>query len=358
MGKPMKQYMMEQPEAVRSVIREVPAEVSKVLRVTGTDYDVVYLLGSGTSLNAAYAAKPLFEAWTGAQVHVMLPFDFLHYYPESKLDGRSIVFGISQTARSTCTIDSVTKAKACGARTVFVTAEPENDGADCADVIFNTCTGEELVGAKTKGYTTTMAAMFLLAAAFGQRRLDLSAVPGYMEAALEASKAAMPRLVAEFSDAPAFVVVGYGPCMSAVREGGLKLLETVRVPVEIYDVEEYMHGPYHCLEASSRLIFIAPEGKGQERIARLIRFCESITKHTLIIGNRSFVTAVGSNLILPLPDGIPEELAPLGCVIPMQWLANDLTLQKGRKPEASRYPNFHKELGSKFMPKVNYYTGK
>ncbi len=42
------------------------------------------------------------------------------------------------------------KGREYGARTVMVTAEPDNPGGKSAEAILDTCTGEELVGAKTK----------------------------------------------------------------------------------------------------------------------------------------------------------------------------------------------------------------
>ena len=39
----------------------------------------------------------------------------------------------------------------------MVTAEPDNPGGKSAEAILDTSTGEELVGAKTKGFTSTIA---------------------------------------------------------------------------------------------------------------------------------------------------------------------------------------------------------
>ena len=72
-----------------------------------------------------------------------------------------------------------------GARTIFVTAEPENPGADSAETVLNTCTGVEMVGAKTKGFTSTIAMLYLYAAKLAGRRLDLSQVPFWMEETFE-----------------------------------------------------------------------------------------------------------------------------------------------------------------------------
>lgn len=357
MGKSIKEYMLEQPETMRTVIRRAPQEAERVAAAVGRGFDRILLVGSGTSLNACVAAAYQFEAMCSADVKCYTPFDFLHYSPAGLLNERTLVIGVSQTARSTGTIDSVARAGRHGARTVFVTAEPENEGARSSPVVLNTFTGEELVGAKTKGFTSTVASLFYLAAALGGTKLDMECLPFFMEAVLTRTGEQVTSLAEEFKSAPSLTILGYGPGMAAVKEGGLKILETVRIPVETYDVEEFMHGPYHCLEENSRYIFIAPEGAGQERAGRLLRFVEKITDHTLVIGNETFVRENAKNRAIALPDGMDERLAPCGYVIPMQWFAIAVTLAKGRRPEVSRYPDFHKQLGSKFMPKVNYYTG-
>lgn len=353
----MKDCILEQADVLRRVAEEMPAECARTLAVTGRDFDRVLLVGSGSSLNAAFAARHAFERFMRADVQVITPFDFLHYYPHKLLDGRTLVLGISQTARSTGTIDSIGICKEKGAMTVFVTAEADAPGAHCAHVMFDTHTGLELVGAKTKGYTSTIVALYWLAAALGGADAAFDGLADYVEEILRRTEKAMPAMVEALLPAKSATVVSYGPAMGIAREAALKIKETVRIPVEVYDVEEYMHGPYHCLAADSWLIFLLPEGAGQERAGRLIRFAEKITGHILIVTNEKFAANGFDGLVLPLPDRAEEFSASVGYVIPMQWLANDATLAKGRRPEASAYPNFHKELGSKFMPKVNYYAG-
>ncbi len=356
MGKPIKEYMMEQPEMMRRLSIEIGENIREVIQCVGKEFERIFLVGSGTSLNAALAARYVFEAYIQAEVQVFAPFDFLHYFPDKRLDGRTLLLGISQTVRSKGTIDCVEKARAAGAKTVFVTAEPENDGVRSAHTVLDTCTGEELVGAKTKGFTSTMAALYALAGGLAGKNVDLSGVSVLQEAALRETGLQIDELVKEFAQASSITLVGCGPVMAAVKEGGLKLLETVRIPVETYDVEEYMHGPYHCLENDSYMIFLAPPGAGQERMEKLLQFVEEITPHTLVLGNAGFVWKNAKNYSLALPEA-DEILAPLYYVIPIQWLAVETTVAKGRRPEVSRYPEFHKALGSKFMPKVNYYTG-
>lgn len=354
----MKSCLLEQADTMRRVTAELPEEIQRARAALGRSFERYYLIGSGTSLNAALAVKPYLEQVTGKEAQVMAPFDFLHYFAKERVDERALVLAVSQTARSTGTVDCVKMARERGAGTMFITAEPENAGAQAAQVLLDTHTGSELVGPKTKGFTSTMAALFMLAAALGGKALTLDKAPQFLEEALARTGAAIGELTDMFAGAPSIKVISYGPCMAAAREGGLKVLETVRVPVEVYDIEEYMHGPYHCLEEDTYLIFLAPPGAGQARVGAMVRFAQTITPHILVVCDEKFVPEQGAACrTLVLPDLMGEAFSPLGYVVPLQWLAHDVTVRKGRKPEASRYPEFHKVLGSKVMPPINYYRG-
>ncbi|WHH56860.1 SIS domain-containing protein [Petroclostridium sp. X23] len=355
----MKGCMFEQPDTIRNVIFRAPEQVERVCAAVGEGpFQKIYLIGSGTSLHAAIAAKYAFARWLDAEVQVLTPFEFLYYFPHDRVDESTLVLGVSQTARSIGTINCVELSRKRGAKTVFVTAEPDNLGAASAHVVLDTCTGQEMVGAKTKGFTSTMAMLYLFAARLSGKALDLSQVPDWMEETFRQTRQEIEALAEEYKTAPSVTILGGGPLSAAAKEGGLKMLEGVRIPVEVYDVEEYMHGPYHCLEQESHLIFLVNGGAGTERAKRMIQFSQEHSNHVLVIGYKALAKEMDLNCkFLPLPEGMDEILSPLFYVLPLQWLSNDATEKKGRRPEQSRYPQFHAILGSKFMPKVNYYEG-
>lgn len=359
MKQTMKQCMFEQPQTIRNVIDGAAAQMEKMEKAFGNqEFEAIYLVGSGTSLHAAMAAKYAFLRWTKAEVQIFTPFEFLNYGPYARLSPDTLVLGISQTARSIGTIHCMEASRDKGARTVFVTAEPENPGASSAETVLDTCTGIELVGAKTKGFTSTMAMLFVLAAWLGKQQFCLDSVPELMEETLNRTGKMIAELALEYRDAPSVTILGGGPLSAAAKEGGLKMLEGVRIPVEVYDFEEYMHGPYHCLEKGSHLIFLVNDGPGTDRALRLIGFAQEHSDHVLVIGRESLRDEMELTCrFLALPETGEELLTPLYYPLPLQWLANDATELRGRHPEQSRYPQFHAELGSKYMPKVNYYEG-
>ena len=129
MKQTMKSCILEQPDTIRRVCQNAEKVCDSVYSIVGKGpFDKIYLIGSGTSLHTAIAAKYAFTKWFNAEVQVFTPFDFLYYYPHYRLDEKTLILGISQTARSIGTIHCLEKGREYGARTVMVTAEPDNPG--------------------------------------------------------------------------------------------------------------------------------------------------------------------------------------------------------------------------------------
>ena len=203
MKQTMKSCILEQPDTIRRVCQNAEKVCDSVYSIAGKGpFDKIYLIGSGTSLHTAIAAKYAFTKWFNAEVQVFTPFDFLYYYPHYRLDEKTLILGISQTARSIGTIHCLEKGREYGARTVMVTAEPDNPGGKSAEAILDTCTGEELVGAKTKGFTSTIAMLYLYAAGLAGKELDISLVPKWMEQSLRCTSEEIEDFAEEYKSAP------------------------------------------------------------------------------------------------------------------------------------------------------------
>ncbi len=72
----MRNFITEQPETLQRVIDHAPAEVEKALcRLNGL-VKRIFMVGSGTSLNAALAAKYVMEYYNDCEVQVIPPLIF------------------------------------------------------------------------------------------------------------------------------------------------------------------------------------------------------------------------------------------------------------------------------------------
>ncbi len=77
MKQTMKSCILEQPDTIRRVCQNAEKVCDSVYSIVGKGpFDKIYLIGSGTSLHTAIAAKYAFTKWFNAEVQVFTPFDF------------------------------------------------------------------------------------------------------------------------------------------------------------------------------------------------------------------------------------------------------------------------------------------
>jgi|GEM_PF-863423 len=355
----------EIPVTLRPGMTDYIAEIPSVLAAGATELrerteqlvagispvDRIDLVGSGTSLHAALAVRAELEARLGIEVRALTPSDHLTA-AQPRLGPGTVTVGISQTGRSTGTLQVLDRARTAGSASVLVTGWADSVGAGHADAVLDIGCGPEWVGARTKGYVATLRSLFALsdalATAIGQPPTDPVAgvdLAGATAAVMTGTRARLDELAGVLDGAPAIWLVSYGIGMATAREAALKLLETVRVPVPVFDVEEYMHGPYHCLEADTRVAFVAPDDAGRDRYLRLVDFVAERSEHVLVVEPEHLVTpAPATRLATPR---LPTRFDPVTSIIPFQLLAAELTWRKGREPGVSRYPDFHDRLASK-----------
>ncbi|WP_423710547.1 SIS domain-containing protein [Latilactobacillus curvatus] len=127
------------------------------------------------------------------------------------------------------------------------------------------------------------------------------------------------------------------------REGETKITETVRITALGKEVEEYMHGPYIGLHASDHVIFIEPNGKLQERVAKLQKFLTGKVAKVVRITNGQVDRQDDLGLALPTD----ELLAPLFMTIPIHLLAYTASARKQINLKVAAFPDFDPITNSK-----------
>jgi glucosamine--fructose-6-phosphate aminotransferase (isomerizing) len=278
----------------------------------------------------------------GARAH--LPSSFVHYLPACRDTPRTLVVGVSQSGRSTATGRALARATDLGGRTLLVTGDAV---ASASRPVLDIRSGPELVGAKTKGFVCTVASLLLLGDALAGRQGAgaVARLPQVVHGAIAAAPAAIDAL---FGDAvpESVTLLSYGPNLATVREGGLKIFETARLPVEALDVEEYLHGPHRRLVAGSVLVMAAPHGPMLERALLLREFAAGLGARVLMISDtRCGLPAGAPELVVPVVDG--DALGAIAFIAPLQLLAVELAACRGYSPEDPVFAGFHERLASK-----------
>ena len=342
MAKNMVDFIREQPEALRRIL-DAHEQLTKtfVELYCANRPDRLYLIGSGTSNNAAAASAPYMQRALGVEV-IDSPSSRLPEIPAAVKKPMFCV--ISQGGRSTNSIAAIERYQ--DYPVVVITADEESIiGKRYRDKHMLLACGPETVGPKTKGYTTTILTFCLCA-------LDAALAAGAMERAAHA--AALADLSAMIDAMPGniertfawyhlnenalvntnkYVFIGKNVGWKTALESALKVLETVKYPAMAYEFEEYLHGPIMMGDEKLCLIGFVPADSDGERMLGLLDYFRNITPCSYAVGSDPALAERGS-LVLDVPSD--ACLGPFAHILPGQVISALLPTRMGRADMAMK----------------------
>jgi glucosamine--fructose-6-phosphate aminotransferase (isomerizing) len=174
-----------------------------------------------------------------------------------------------------------------------------------------------------------MAAFAIVAAALGTApftRAQAAELPQWVAAVLDDPEPA-EVLAAQLADATRLICVGRGLMYSAALEAALKLKETTRIPAEGFSAADLRHGPIAVIEPGFPVLALYAQGPARADMRELV---EDLRGR----GAEVAVMADEDGAALPLPNGVPEALAPIVAVVRAQQLALALARRRGLDPDA------------------------
>lgn len=288
----MCEYIPEQPIVLQDILQNSKTH-TKVFtdRMANLRPDRLYLIASGSSLNAAKASTDFMQEVLGIEVQAHAA----SYLPCIRGERPFVVF-ISQGGNSNNTLAAIQELAAYPS--IALTGNDccrVNDV--CGEYISIGC-GPENVGPKTKGYTATVLTLYLMAleTALRQGCMQQSEYTAYM-AELEAAIAGMHDNIIKTEEWYALnadgmlslkkcCVVGKHLASWVSVEGALKLTETLLIPAAAYEFEEFLHGPASAVDEEMGGIYLLPDqdDPDYDRIVALAQYHRSICPMVYIIG--------------------------------------------------------------------------
>lgn len=279
MNDTMFDYILEQPEALQRVFdnRKEDAEVFiKLFRENRPSR--IFLIGSGSSLNAAKAAAPVMESLLKIEVTPVASSAIPIFY-----DSHSFLIFISQGGNSTNTIAAI-KSLASYPH-MALTGSESCTVNDITDHVLIRC-GEEKAGPKTKGYVSTIFA--LTCAALEAAKVLGSISSNEYESKVSEFKMAVSRMsdniqlaitwlrnnIEEMKKIEKCVVIGKHIGQAGALESALKLQETMLIPATGYEYEEFLHGADMAIDEKMAGLYLLPEQSDpdHERFVALINY--------------------------------------------------------------------------------------
>ena len=347
----MLKEIYEQPQALQSTIQSrirgdriqfdgIDYTSSWVEQLTG-----VHIIACGSAYHAGLVGRYMIETTLQRPVNVEIASEFRYRNPI--VDERQLVIAVSQSGETADTLAALREAKRRGARTLaIVNVVGSSLAREAHDVIY-TWAGPEISVATTKGYTTQLLALELVAVYLGQQsgRLSQSAADALIEAICAVPELAQSALVdiapiqqmaARHFNAKDVFYIGRGIDYASSQEAYLKLKEISYIHSEGIAAGELKHGTISLIEDGSLVIGLLTQPKLREKV--ISNLAEVKTRGATVIAVTSMedakLNALADEVIL-IPETNPL-LIPVLSVIPLQLFAYYISVYNGRDVDKPR----------------------
>jgi glucosamine 6-phosphate synthetase-like amidotransferase/phosphosugar isomerase protein len=366
-----------QPDFVHASVDAVVERTRAALRAhAGRTARTSILTGCGDSFFAGEAARAYVMDVTQRWCEPVEALE-LSRYLVTALPPDAIVFGVSNSGTVARTIEAVRLARERGAWTFAVTVSADNELARTAESLVQLETvpniktradGSKLVTPGTITYTASLLGLCAGAVALGEALGALDAPRVADEIALLRRVAAWMRdaealvadaareLAATFARERAIVIVGGGPNLATAHYAAAKWYEALQWPVHAAQMEEWAHQQYFFTGPNVDTIVILPPGGSYERGLEQLRAARAMRSRTIAIAASSDERiADAADVVLRMPDAIPEALTPFVYKLPFEYLAAHVATAYGARffgfDDANRQAvNFQQIFDSKQTP--------
>jgi glucosamine--fructose-6-phosphate aminotransferase (isomerizing) len=294
----------------------------------------ILITGIGASF---FASLPLEYALSaaGKDARAIEAGELLHYRSNAVRDSVAVL-----VSRSGESVEIARLLEALKGRTTIigVSNEPQSQLARHADISIHVGSlADEIVAIQT--YTGTLLTLYLLA--------------GHITDTVEANEATAEKLLPAFATAVEshmgrlhewddFLNVGSpiyllarGPSCASAHEGALLLHEVAKSPAVAMAAASFRHGPVEVVDRQFRGLIFTPHGRTQKLNLSLAADLTGFGGQVRVIGppHPEFET---SSPFCELPV-VPESLAPLFEIVPVQAAALRMAELHGIRPGSFRY---------------------
>lgn len=305
----------------------------------------IVIIGCGTSWHAGLVAEYIFEELARIPVEVEYASEFRYRNPIIK-EG-DIVIAISQSGETADTLAAIELAKSKGATIFGVCNVVGSSIARATHAGAFTHAGPEIGVASTKAFTAQVTVLTLIALAAAKRKgtisdslfrqllAELESIPAKVERVLQAADK-IKEIAYIFTYARNFIYLGRGLNFPVALEGALKLKEISYIHAEGYPAAEMKHGPIALIDEDMPVVVIATKDSSYEKVVSNIQEVKARKGRVIAItteGDIHLPAIVDFTIEIPK---VHEILMPLVSVVPLQLLAYDIAVMRGRNVDQPR----------------------
>ena len=340
----MLKEIKEQPAAVKATIAprirderivfdefETPDEYLKGI-------NKIIITACGSAYYAGCSGKYAIEKLARIPVEAVLASELR--YSDPIIDEHTLLIVISQSGETADTIAAMKECRSKGAKTIAIVNVVGSSIAKLADRTIYTLAGPEIAVATTKGFTTQVTVLYMLALYFadllGRVEEDerkklitaLQALPRSVQQAIDMNPA-IPALAKKYHTAKSLFFIGRNTDYAAALEGALKMKEISYLHAEAYAAGELKHGTIALIEEHQPVIALCCNRALMEKTLSNIVEVKARGAEVLALtfrDNTKIVSAADDFLFIP-----PVETVFSGVieVVPLQLLAYYVAKENG-----------------------------
>ncbi len=261
-------------------------------------------------------------------------------YRNPIIDEHTLLIVISQSGETADTIAAMRECKARGARTLAIVNVVGSTIAKLADHVIYTWAGPEIAVATTKGYTTQVAVLDMLAIWLSDRlglmekaRYDrlveaLHEMPGQIQRAIDLNRNIhkLAKKLCKYND---IYFIGRNLDYAVCMEGALKLKEISYIFAEAYAAGELKHGTIALVEQGSLVVTLACYEPLFDKTMSNIEEVKARGAEVLAValeGDRKILSKADDVIFVPRTEPV---FNPIAQIVPLQLFAYYVAKERG-----------------------------
>lgn len=334
----MLKEVFAQPKALTDTVR--PRIKNGEILLDGIEFDSAYveslsgidIVGCGSAYHAGIVGKYFIEKHCRLRVNCVLASEYI--YSDPITDGKRLTIIISQSGETADTLSALRLAKRLGSRTIAIVNVVQSAIAREADDVLYTHAGPEISVCTTKGYTTQVAALYLVGLKLAtirhtithERYLQLldeitalsdrvreQLAPEYVDA--------IKRQAEKYYEHKCVFFIGRGTDYAASLEGALKLKEISYIHAEAYAAGELKHGTISLIEDDTITLALVTQSALYPKMENNIKSVKSRDGKVLAIAserNAAIEEHTDGIILIPVCD---DDVAPVLAAVVLQLFA-------------------------------------
>ena len=340
----MLKEIIEQPRAVKATITPRIQDGHVVLddiewsKEYLQSINKILITACGSAYYAGCAAKYTLEKLCRIPVSCELASELR--YSDPLIDEHTLLIVLSQSGETADTIAAMKECKARGARTLAIVNVVGSTIAKLADDVLYTWAGPEIAVATTKGYTTQVSVLYLVAL-YISRTLDrvedadyyhhlssLLMLPKRIQESLDMNPK-IPKIAKKYHATKSMFFIGRNTDSAIALEAALKMKEISYIHAESYAAGELKHGTIALIEEHQPVIALCCNQSIMEKTLSNIVEVKARGAEVLAVaykGNQEILSQADDVIFIPKIDTLFSAVVE---IVPMQMLAYYVAKENG-----------------------------